>query len=154
MQNIQYKSGTPGLASQCETVLRSIPEWFGVEEALQAYLDDIQHMSTFSAWSEDAVIGFITVNYHFPESAELHVLGIHKHFHGLGVGSTLYTLVETELKKQKIKYIQVKTLSPRAKNPGYMKTLKFYTKHGFVPLEDSTAFWGKATPCLQMIKSI
>lgn len=43
----------------CERVLRSLPEWFGIESAIIDYISDVQQMDTWAAIDSDA-IGFIS----------------------------------------------------------------------------------------------
>ncbi|KEQ17306.1 GCN5 family acetyltransferase [Endozoicomonas numazuensis] len=143
-----------GLGKECESVLRTVPEWFGREDSIQHYIEDINKMETSTAWHNDQLIGFYAVNFHFPKVAELHVLAVRKEYHRAGIGGELYKRVEDELKEKGAKFIQVKTLSPRAKNVDYQKTYEFYMKHGFTPLEDFDELWGEDTPSIQLIKGI
>lgn len=41
----------------CENVLRSLPDWFGIEKALIQYLKDIENMPTFHASVNDKILG-------------------------------------------------------------------------------------------------
>ena len=154
MEAIEYAEPEKGLGGQCEAVLRSLPEWFGREDSIQMYAEDIESLDTYTARLKGEVIGFFSVKIHNESSAELYVLAIKPEFHGQGIGTKLYEKVETDLKVQSIRFVQVKTLSPTAKDPNYEKTRLFYLALGFLPLEDFPDFWGDDTPCLQMIKSV
>ena len=154
MKQIKYKLAQKGQSKECEVVLRSLPKWFGNGQSLKEYIGEIDNLDTYTAWHEKELVGFFSIKYHFETSADLYVLAIKPDFHGLGIGSYLYNLVEAEMKKKEIRFIQVKTLSPKAKNKEYLQTLKFYSKMGFVPLEDFPTLWGEGTPCLQMVKHI
>jgi hypothetical protein len=50
--------------------------------------------------------------------------------------------------------LQVKTLGPSHPDPFYRRTRAFYEAQGFVPLEETTAFWGEDNPTLVMVKSL
>jgi ribosomal protein S18 acetylase RimI-like enzyme len=154
LYKIEYKSGQKGLGKKCESVLRTLPEWFGRENSLQEYVREIDELDTYTAWHNKELVGFFAINHHFKHSVEIHVLGIKTGFHRQGIGRHLYQKLETELKERGVCFIQVKTLSPKAKDKNYDKTLSYYLKMGFTPLEDFPELWGSDTPCLQLIKSI
>jgi len=154
MNKIIYKNAARGLSKECELVLRSLPKWFGHEASLIEYVEAIDNLDTYSAWSDEELIGFFSLKYHFEHSVDLYVLGIMPDFHGQSIGSTLYQQIESDMKRKGVSFIQVKTLSPKVKNKEYLQTLKFYLRMGFVPLEDFPGFWGEDTPCLQLIKNI
>ena len=154
MQEFEYKGAVRNLGKTCETVLRSVHEWFGVENSLLEYVKEIDNLDTHSVWLNNELIGFISVKYHNKYSAELYVLGIKLNFHRNGIGTKLYLMIEQVLKEKKVKYVQVKTLSPKKNNINYEKTRRFYLSLGFLPLEEFPEFWTKDNPCLQMIKSI
>ena len=63
-------------AAACEPVLRSLPEWFGIEESNLQYLQEIEELPTFLARADERVVGFLTVRMHFPEAAEVYVAGV------------------------------------------------------------------------------
>ena len=46
----------------------------------------------------------------------------------------------------------LKTLGPSNPDEGYRKTREFYSALGFLPLEETTAFWGPEQPTLVMVK--
>jgi len=150
----KYKNAEKKLGKKCEIVLRSIPDWFGLEDSLLRYVKEIDNLDTYTAWFENELIGFISVKYHNEYSAELFVLGIKLSYHRKGIGTKLYSMIEQALKEKNIKYIQVKTLSSKANDMNYEKTRLFYLSLGFLPLEEFHELWTKDNPCLQMIKSI
>ncbi|CAM3592552.1 GNAT family N-acetyltransferase [Parendozoicomonas haliclonae] len=154
MNKIRFKAEEYGLGSICEPILRSVPEWFGREDALQKYIDDINTMPTYTAWDDKKLVGFFSVNHHSSTSVELHVLALHRDYHRKGMGTDFYQYIENDLKSKRFSFVQVKTLSPRANNSDYKKTYDFYIKQGFHLLEDSDYMWGEETPCAQLIKCI
>ena len=44
-----------------EQILRTLPQWFGVESALLQYAADARTLPTFVALSDRAVIGFVSL---------------------------------------------------------------------------------------------
>ena len=137
----------------CEQILRALPNWFGIEESIVEYVQDMGRMETAVAKHNDTIVGFITIHIHFPQSAEIHVMGILPAYHRQGVGKMLVQHVEATLAQRGVQFIQVKTLAPSHPDPSYAKTRQFYKSIGFVPLEENQ-LWGEANPCLIMIKTI
>ncbi len=141
-------------AAECEVVLRSLPEWFGIESALQAYVDKVDRLPTYLALADEKVAGFLSVEKHFSESAEIHVMGILPEFHRMGIGRALLKKAESDLAAQGVKFLQVKTLSQSNPDKNYAKTREFYFSMGFLPLEEMPELWGAENPCLILIKSL
>ncbi len=140
-------------AETCEQILRALPEWFGIEEAIVHYRKNIESMPTWVALDNDRIVGFLTVNHHNEYSAEIDVMGVLKEYHRKGVGRTLVEHVEKLLREQKIEYLEVKTLAPSRECHDYELTRRFYVSVGFRPLEENN-LWGDANPCLIMIKKL
>lgn len=150
---IAVRIADPVLAPvQCEPVLRSIPEWFGIESATRG---DIQACGTLPTWiAEDGrggVAGFLTIRRHFDHAVEIHCIAVHASRHGTGVGTALLSRVETELRVGGVRWLQVKTMGPSRPNAEYARTLRFYLSRGFQPLEEFRNLW-EGIPALQLIK--
>lgn len=138
----------------CEKVLRSLPDWFGIESAIIDYIKDVQAMETWSVTIDSEEVGFLSVNKHNSSTAEIHVMGILPSFHGQNIGTNLVHAVEKELFTQGFKFLTVKTLSESRPNKEYDLTRKFYLRTGFLPLEEFKTLWGEANPCLMLVKSL
>ncbi len=143
-----------GKAEVCEPILRSLPAWFGIEEAIIQYTADIDHLPTFLAWETGEVIGFLSIKHHYPTSAEVLVMGIRQNMHRKGLGRALLHQAEVWLKKQGVEYLQVKTLGPSCPDENYIKTRAFYLAMGFTPLEEFRQIWDEKNPCLILIKRL
>ena len=102
----------------------------------------------------DNVLGFITINRHFPDSAEIHCMGILPQYHRKGIGKLLIKELENHLTSYGVKILQVKTVSEERECFAYAKTRAFYRSVGFTPLEVFPTFWDKANPCLVLVKQI
>ncbi|MFN8576486.1 MAG: GNAT family N-acetyltransferase [Candidatus Sericytochromatia bacterium] len=146
LSNIHY--------SDCEKILRDLPDWFGIESAIVEYLDDIKKMETYGVFDNEKVIGFLTLNYHNQFTAEIHVMGIYKEFHHKNIGSELIKYIENILKSRNYEYLEVKTLSDSHPDINYKQTRAFYFKNGFRPVQEFKELWGEHNPCLLMIKKI
>jgi GNAT superfamily N-acetyltransferase len=137
----------------CEQIMRSLPKWFGIEEAIVEYVKDIEAMETYVAELADVVAGFVTVNQRSPVCAEIHVMAVREEYHGRGVGGALVEHVEESLRARDIEYLQVKTLGPSRPNLEYERTRGFYGHLGFRALEENH-LWGPVNPCLIMVKHL
>jgi GNAT superfamily N-acetyltransferase len=141
-------------AAECERVLRALPEWFGIESALVQYARDAAAMPTFPARVDGALIGFLTLREHFPETAEIQVMAVRREWHRRGVGGALVAAAERWLAGRGFRFLQVKTLSASRPNPEYAATRAFYRALGFAPVEEFPTLWSPANPCLMLIKAL
>jgi len=135
-----------------EPILRSLPEWFGIEKATLQYIKDADKMPTMLVRDGDEVIGFLTIHMHFPETAEIHCMGILPKYHRTGTGRLLLQTLEEYLQKKCVKFLQVKTVSDGSSDKAYAKTRSFYKGVGFIPLEVFPTLWDEKNPCLLMVK--
>ncbi len=138
---------------QCERILRSLPDWFGIEEETVKYCRAVAVMETFVAEIAGEIAGFITLNEHNAYSAEIHVMGVDERQHRQGLGRGLVAHAEDVLRSRSLEFLQVKTLGPSRPNEHYDRTRRFYTSVGFRPLEENK-LWGDVNPCLMMIKTL
>lgn len=139
----------------CEAILRALPEWFGIEEAIVDYVDAMGRLPTWLARVDEEVVGFVSVETHTDSAAEIIVMGVRKEFHRRGIGAALVEAAEVALREQGVEFLQVKTLmsdSHECKN--YEKTRRFYEAMGFVPVQEFETLWDRANPCLQLMKSL
>jgi GNAT superfamily N-acetyltransferase len=140
----------PAARSQlCESILRELPEWFGIEDATAAYIRDVAGLPTFAVDDD----GFLSLKLHTPRAAELYVMGVRPERHRRGVGTALLAAAEDYLRERGVEYFQVKTLGPSRPDEGYERTRRFYEARGFVALEEIHDLWD-ANPCLLMVKSL
>ena len=136
----------------CERVLRSLPEWFGIESANQQYIRDLETLPAYVAEWEGRLVGFLAINQQTSDAAELHIIAVLAEIRGKGIGQSLLDAAETDLRAQGVSLLQVKTLGPSNPDDGYRQTREFYEMMGFLPLEETTAFWGPDNPTLVMVK--
>jgi GNAT superfamily N-acetyltransferase len=142
-----------GEGAECEKVMRSLPGWFGIEEAILDYARSTESMETYVAESGGAVVGFVTLNQRSSATAEIHVMALRPEFHGQGVGRRLVEHVERVLADRPIEFLEVKTVGPSLPNAEYERTRGFYEHVGFRPLEEND-LWGEDSPCLIMVKHL
>jgi len=134
----------------CREILRALPDWFGIEEAVDAYVRDGAGLPTIAAGRD----GFLALKQHTDAAAEIYVMGVRPESHRRGLGTALLEAAEAFLHEREVEYLQVKTLGPSDPDKGYAATRSFYAARGFRPLEELTAIWGEANPCLIMVKQL
>lgn len=139
-------------ASIVSEVLLDLPEWFGLPESTQEYIDQSRSLPLWAAYKDEELIGFVTLSNTSDETAEIHCMGVKKRFHRLGVGTMLYESLE-DFARTKYKFMQVKTVD-EGKYKEYDQTIAFYSKMGFSKLEVFPTLWDEWNPCLIMIKSL
>ena len=137
---------------QCEEVLRSLPMWFGIEEALLMYADDSTRLPTFAVIEGTEVKGFISLQQHFPQAWEVHCIAVRADSRNKGYGKALSAHAERWLSAQGVALLQVKTVAATSPSKAYAETREFYNQLGFRPLEVFPELWSRRNPCLQLIK--
>lgn len=138
----------------CEEILRSLPEWFGIEDSLRKYVEDARSRPMLVSEESGAVAGFLTLTMHNEFTAEIHVMGVRKKHHRKGVGRGLVEYAVSYLSKRNYEFLTVKTLSPSRECPEYERTRQFYLALGFRPLEEFKTLWGKENPCLFLARHL
>jgi ribosomal protein S18 acetylase RimI-like enzyme len=166
--------------AEVERLLRSLPEWFGIESAIGGYVGSARHLPTYLAWPDGpaaalgsphggsraapepppAVCGAVPVSRpagvvlvarHFPQSAEIYLMAVDRAWHRCGAGRALLAAAERDLAADGVGFLQVKTLGPAYDDEAYASTRAFYSAMGFCPLEELPDFWPD-NPCLIMVK--
>ena len=99
----------------CESILRALPQWFGIEEALLQYVNEIEKLSTVLALVNNEYVGFLSFKQHDKYTAELYVMAVCSKYQRQGVGRALVCHVESILRQQGFEYWQVKTLVAAAR---------------------------------------
>ncbi|MBN1373369.1 MAG: GNAT family N-acetyltransferase [Anaerolineaceae bacterium] len=144
-----------GLGAECEALLRLLPDWFGIEDAIVRYGQEIGDLPTWIARDESGqLMGFLTVKKHSHFSAEIYVMGVRPETHHKGVGRALTLKAEGHLRSEGVEFLQVKTVGPSSNDPFYARTRAFYVAAGFRPLEELKQVWDEANPCLILVKRL
>ena len=133
-------------------ILRNLPEWFGIPESTQAYIEGAKDLRVWTAYQESDVVGFISLSYSSEDCAEIDCLGVKKNFQGQGIGGQLLFTLESEIAKT-VDYLQVKTVA-EGSNKNYDRTNVFYRSVGFKKLEIFPSLWDPQNPCQILIKKI
>ena len=133
-------------------VLKDLPEWFGIPESTQAYIEGATDLQVWVAYQESDLTGFVSLSYSSEDCAEIDCLGVKKAYQGRKIGSQLLATLESEARR-KVDYLQVKTVA-EGSNKDYDRTNVFYRSLGFKKLEIFPQLWGSQNPCQILIKKL
>jgi GNAT superfamily N-acetyltransferase len=137
----------------CEKILRSLPDWFGIESSIVEYRRALDALEPYVAEVNAELVGFLTLNRHNEHTSEIHVMAVLERFHGRGIGSAFLEHAERHLRAHSVEYLEVKTLGPSKRDPHYERTRHFYSARGFRAIEE-TNLWGKQNSCLILVKHL
>ena len=62
-------------------ILRRLPDWFGIEEAIIEYVDKVKDTLFYAAYYDDKPVGFLSLKFNNEYSSEIYVMGILKEYH-------------------------------------------------------------------------
>lgn len=135
-----------------EEVLLDLPEWFGLPESTQEYIEQSRELPLLVAKEENNIIGFITLKKTSEATCEIYCMGVKRRYHRQGIGQSLYKQFE-QLAEETYDFVQVKTVD-EGHYVEYDQTIAFYLKLGFKKLEVFPTLWDKWNPCLIMVKKL
>ncbi len=69
-----------------DEVLKDLPEWFGIPESTQAYIEGAKDLQVWAAFQESNLLGFVSLSYSSEDCAEIDCLGIKKAHQGKELG--------------------------------------------------------------------
>jgi GNAT superfamily N-acetyltransferase len=85
----------------CDRILRSLPEWFGLPEAIDDYVREVAALPTLAY--DDA--GFLALKVHGRYAAEIYVMGVLRERQGQGIGTALVGVAEDRLRDEGVEYL-------------------------------------------------
>jgi len=141
-----------GQGADAEGILRALPDWFGIEQALVDYARAADELPTFVAARGQETVGFLTLKPTSAHAIEIHVMAVLPGEHRRGVGRALVERAATYARAGGCALLHVKTLAPSDPDSSYAATRAFYAAVGFLPLEELPQVWGPDNPCLLMVK--
>ena len=149
IEEVKYENQKKAVVAE---VLKDLPEWFGIPESTQAYIEGATTLQVWAAYQESDLTGFVSLSYSSEDCAEIDCLGVKKSYQGRKIGSQLLANLESEARK-KVDYLQVKTVA-EGSNKDYDRTNVFYRSLGFKKLEIFPQLWGSQNPCQILIKKL
>jgi GNAT superfamily N-acetyltransferase len=143
-----------GSGARCRTILATLPTWFGFAEVNEEYARTADVTPTVVADVDGEDVGLLTLVTHTPYAAEVHLMAVRPEQHRCGIGRRLLHFAEEHLVASGVEYLQVKTLSDRHPDEGYVLTRAFYRSVGFRPLEEMPTLWSEDQPALLLVKRL
>lgn len=64
MTNFEIREVTEGRGQVCNGLLRTLPLWFGIEEAIRSYVSAVESMPMLVAFAEARPVGFLSIQSH------------------------------------------------------------------------------------------
>lgn len=127
-------------------VLTELPDWFGIEEALENYIRDSAEQTFFAAEEDGEAIGFLCLKETGDATVELAVMGVRKEWHRQGIGSALFDRAKADARARGYAFMQVKTVQ-MGRWACYDATNRFYLSLGFREFEVFPTLWDEWNPC-------
>jgi GNAT superfamily N-acetyltransferase len=102
-------SRSDNVPEDVERLLRSLPEWFGIERSLLDYVEDSRQLPTYVVRDREggSIVGVLLVKRHFAASAEVQLMAVDRVWHRRGVGRALLRATEADLRKDGVRFLQV-----------------------------------------------
>lgn len=135
----------------CASILGELPEWFGIQEANEAYAVLAEGPDTWLAISGEKVLGLMVLKRHQDAAIENSLLAVRPAHHRQGIGRLLLQHALPIASDEGASYLTVKTLGPSRDYEPYARTRAFYRSFGFTPVEEFETLWGPDNPCLFMV---
>jgi GNAT superfamily N-acetyltransferase len=151
---VELRDVDGGAGTICRAILELLPEWFGIPEANQNYVDTANTHPSVIASVDDDDVGITTIKHHSQYAAEVYLMAVEPSHHRIGIGTAMLRHLEAQLAASGVEFLQVKTLSAACPDVGYDATRAFYLAYGFRPLEEFPTLWDPSNPALQLIKSV
>ena len=133
--------------------LEALPEWFGISEARENYIQESAGQLFFCAKHEGKIIGFLCLKETGKATVELAVMGVLKEFHRQGVGRALVQTAKSCAADAGYSFLQVKTVQ-MGRYPEYDATNRFYLDVGFEEFEVFPTLWNEWNPCQIYVMSL
>jgi ribosomal protein S18 acetylase RimI-like enzyme len=141
----------PAHSEGCLDVIRSLPEWFGYQGAVEAVATALASQRGFVALEGSVVAGFVAINPVFDESMEITYLAVHADHRRSGLGRLLVHAVAEFARERDISSVCLLTLGPSSGSTHQTETIGFYRAIGFWRTKELyLRTWGGA-PTLLMV---
>lgn len=127
-------------------VLEALPDWFGIEQAREAYISGSADQYFFAAIDGERPVGFLCLKETGRDTVEIAVMGVLKEKHRRGVGRALFAMAKPFAAAKGYSFMQVKTVQ-MGRYDAYDATNRFYLSLGFKEFEVFPTLWDEANPC-------
>ena len=91
-----------------QNILKALPEWFGIPESMEEYIQDSAGKPFFCARINKKNIGFLYLKQTGKDTMELAVMGVLKEYHRNGIGHALFEYAKKEICKKGYSFFRLK----------------------------------------------
>jgi GNAT superfamily N-acetyltransferase len=128
----------PGDADDCDAVIASLPDFFGVDEGIAACAQAVRNeRGAVAATANGPVVAFATWCARRPHAAEITWAAVRADHRGGGIGGRVVSEVERQAADAGIEWMVVMTVSPNDARPEtYEPTRHFWEAAGYTQLLD------------------
>ena len=137
----------------CRDITQSLPGWFGQPEANERYAKGVAERIALVAFDGTKPIGLISLEFHYPNNANIYWFGVMRNYHDQGVGAALMKAAVQFCIEKNCDSMTVETLAECNGDEAYLKTYRFYERCGFRPLFDMNTY-GHDFSMVYMIKML
>lgn len=134
-------------------ILESLPEWFGIEESREEYIQESREQDFITAVKNNSPVGFLCLKETGKDTVELAVMGIMKEYHRQGIGRELFVAAKELAIQKGYSFMQVKTVQ-MGRYDRYDDTNRFYKSLGFKEFEIFPTLWDEHNPCQIYVMSL
>ena len=134
-------------------ILEALPDWFGIPQARERYIQDSTGKDFFCAFDGERPVGFLYLSQTGRDTVEIALMGVLKEYHRKGIGRTLFEHAKKEAHEKGYSFIQVRTVQ-MGRYPEYDNTNRFYLSLGFKELEVFPTLWDEWNPCQIYIMAV
>ncbi len=135
----------PADAEACDRIIASLPYHFGDSAGRAECAEAVRSRPGLVACLEGRPVGFLTVERHGPESAEITWLAVEDAGRGRGIGTALVRELCRRLRGDGCRLMLVHTLAESLPEPGvvdgYARTRAFYRRLGFISAREYPDLW-------------
>src|SRR5579862_4022830 len=90
MENISIKIIEPTRATEiCRAITATLPQWFGIPEANARYEQGMLERKSFVASIDSEYVGMITLEFPYPNNANIFWMAVSKEHHHKHIGTKL-----------------------------------------------------------------
>ena len=134
-------------------ILEALPEWFGIPEARENYIEESADEITVASVENDAPNGFLCLKETGKDTVELAVMGVLPEYHRKGIGTKLFRVAKQIAVEKGCSFLQVKTVQ-MGRYEEYDRTNRFYLALGFKEFEVIPTLWDERNPCQIYVMSL
>lgn len=143
---VRFITDTQKRQQICREILLQLPEWFGIPESTETYIQMSGMLPFWAVYKNNEVVGCLVLKETSSVAAEIYVMGVKKQYQNYGYGKLLWRNAKEFAREKGYKYIHVKTVK-EGQYPAYDQTNYFYRAIGFQELECLPELWDSWNPC-------